>query len=85
MVHGPDKWLLTDDAFDFNWKFLRSMVAAFTPRFTPVSSETMRDSMAGKVTLFRTFNVGVAGRGTSSMLPNYSAYKADEGLVWYMR
>lgn len=79
-----DEWLLNDGGSG-NWKFLRSMVAGFTHRFTPASLHTVTASLGETAVLFRTLNVGVAGRGTSSMLPNYSAYKAEAGLVGYMR
>lgn len=61
------------------------MIAGFTHRFTPMSLHTLRKTLDNTAVMFRTLNVGVAGRGTSNMLPNYSAYKAESGLVWRMR
>lgn len=87
LLRGNDEWLMKDaSGFKANWKLARQMMAGIAPRFTPISAFTLQQQIAaGELVLFRTVQVGIGGRGTSSMLPNYSSMRAEQNLVWYVR
>ena len=62
------------------------MLRAFSPEYWPVTGALVWKQSLGHLVLHRTVMAGLCGRGTSSLLPNYSSYYADsKNLVWYLR
>ena len=65
---------------------MRGVLRGIAPEFWPVTGALAQKQARGHLVQYRTVVAGMSGRGTSSLLPNYSSYYADTtNLVWYLR